>query len=254
MKAFQEIQHSFAAHMRNPEVNPPPPGMEDRRLAIYRELILNNMDGFLSQGFPVLHSLLSPARWQRLVRAFLQLHRSDTPYFLEVPEQFVRFLSAGQGSEDDDPPFMLELAHYEWMELVLDASQETRPVQGVDPEGDLLDGVPCLSPLQALLCYHYPVHRICEAFQPTQPLDNPVWLVVYRNRDDQVGFMEINQVTARLLQLIDANGEDNGRALVARLGEELNFADTAQLEQFAAETLQHLRDNQILLGCCCPST
>lgn len=245
---FQALQREFAAHLRNPDTHPAPAGIEDRRLDIYRNLFFNNVNGFLRQGFPVLHSLLDSDRWQRLARAFFERHASQTPYFLEIPQEFVSFLASGQGSEPDDPPFMLELAHYEWMELVLDASTETFPETGFHPEGDLLRAIPELSPLHEILSYHFPVHKICTEFQPQDALEQPVWLLVYRDRDDCVRFMEINAPTARLLQLIAEHPKDTGKAVVGRLAEEMQFADVAALETFSREILQQMRERDILIG------
>ena len=245
---FQTLQREFAAHLRNPDSHPAPAGIEDRRLDIYRNLFFNNVNGFLRQGFPVLHSLLDSDRWQRLARTFFEHHASQTPYFLEIPQEFVSFLASGQGSEPGDPPFMLELAHYEWMELVLDASTETFPETGFHPEGDLLRAIPELSPLHEILSYHFPVHKICTEFQPQEALEQPVWLLVYRDRDNCVRFMEINAPTARLLQLIGEHPKDTGKAVVGRLAEEMQFADVAALETFSRDILQQMRERDILIG------
>ena len=245
---FQALQREFAAHLRNPGTHPAPAGIEDRRLDIYRNLFFNNVNGFLRQGFPVLHSLLDSDRWQRLARTFFEHHASQTPYFLEIPQEFVSFLASGQGSEPGDPPFMLELAHYEWMELVLDASTETFPETGFHPEGDLLRAIPELSPLHEILSYHFPVHKICTEFQPQQALEQPVWLLVYRDRDDCVRFMEINAPTARLLQLIGEHPQYTGKAVVGRLAEEMQFTDVAALEIFSRDILQQMRERDILIG------
>lgn len=245
---FQTLQREFAAHLRNPDTHPAPEGIEERRLDIYRNLFFNNVNGFLRQGFPVLHSLLDSDRWQRLARAFFEQHASQTPYFLEIPQEFVSFLASGQGSETGDPVFMLELAHYEWMELVLDASTEVFPVSGFHPEGDMLRAIPQLSPLHVVLNYQFPVHEICLEFQPEEPLPQPVWLLVYRDRDDDVRFMEINAPTARLLQLIDEHSDETGKAVVGRLAEEMQFADVTALETFSQDILQQMRERDILIG------
>ena len=245
---FQALQREFAAHLRNPDTHPAPAGIEERRLDIYRNLFFNNVNGFLRQGFPVLHSLLDSDRWQRLARTFFEHHASQTPYFLEIPQEFVSFLARGQGSEPGDPPFMLELAHYEWMELVLDASTETFPETGFHPEGDLLRAIPELSPLHEILSYHFPVHKICTEFQPQEALEQPVWLLVYRDRDDCVRFMEINAPTARLLQLIGEHPQYTGKAVVGRLAEEMQFTDVAALEIFSRDILQQMRERDILIG------
>ena len=45
---FQQKQYAFAAHIRDPENNPAPSGVEDRRMAIYRELFFNNLHNRLT--------------------------------------------------------------------------------------------------------------------------------------------------------------------------------------------------------------
>ena len=245
---FQTLQRRFAAHLRNPQNHSAPGDIEERRLDIYRTLFFNNVNGFITQGFPVLYSILDAQRWQRLVRTFFDQHACQTPYFLEIPQEFVTFLASGQGLEEGDPPFLLELAHYEWMELVLDASTEQFPTTGFHPEGDLLRAIPQLSPLHVVLSYQYPVHEICVEFQPQTPLSQPLWLLVYRDRADQVRFMEINAPTARLLQLIEENPDNTGFQVVGQLAEELQFADVEKLAAFARDILLQMHQRDILIG------
>ena len=134
------------------------------------------------------------------------------------------------------------------MELVLDASTETFPDTEFYPEGDLLQAILQLSPLHEILSYPFPVHQICADFQPQHALEQPVWLLVYRDRKDDVRFMEINAPTARLLQLINEYPEDTGKVAVARLAEEMQFADVAALEVFARDILQQMCERDILIG------
>ena len=77
--AFQRRQFAFAAHIRDPDAVPAPPGIEDRRMAIYRELFFNNLAKLLGSTFPVLRKLHAPEQWRRLVRAFMRQHRAHTP-------------------------------------------------------------------------------------------------------------------------------------------------------------------------------
>ena len=67
-----------------------------------------------------------------------------------------------------DPPWLAELAHYEWVELALQIA-ERRRLPPHDPDGDLLDGVPVLSPLAWPLAYRWPVHRIGPDSSPSAP-------------------------------------------------------------------------------------
>ena len=79
---FQKKQYAFAAHIRDPEHNPGPDDVEDRRMAIYRELFFNNLHSLLSQTFPVLKKLHDAEKWRALVRQFMISHQAQTPYFL----------------------------------------------------------------------------------------------------------------------------------------------------------------------------
>ena len=60
-----------------------------------------------------------------------------------------------------------------------------------DTDAALIDGVPHLSPLLGPMVFSYPVHKIGQHFQPHQPSADPVCLVVYRNRADQVRVLEL---------------------------------------------------------------
>jgi len=43
--SFQQHQAAFAAYIRNPENSPLPVGVKPERMAMYRELFFNNIDG-----------------------------------------------------------------------------------------------------------------------------------------------------------------------------------------------------------------
>ncbi len=62
-----------------------------------------------------------------------------------------------------------------------------------------------LSPLAWPLAYQYPVQKISPAFLPDEAPEQPTFLIVYRNQDDDVNFIEITPITYRLLELIQEN-------------------------------------------------
>jgi uncharacterized protein len=245
---FQRKQYAFAAHIRDPYTNPVPDGIEDRRMAIYRELFFNNLQNLLGSTFPVLKKISGSTRWHGLIREFLARHQSQTPYFLEIPKEFLAFLDHEHEAGADDLPFLGELAHYEWVELALAVSPEIDDLTTIDPLGDLLEGVPVQSSLAMSLAYRFPVHRISANFQPREPGDTPTFLAVYRNADDEVRFMELNAVTSALLDKISTNAERRpGRALLQDLAEEIGF-DADALLRHGAVALAELRAAGILLG------
>lgn len=245
---FQKKQYAFAAHIRDPEHNPGPDDVEDRRMAIYRELFFNNLHSLLSQTFPVLRKLHDPEKWRALVRQFMVSHQAQTPYFLEIPQEFLVFLQTAYELEDDDFPFLIELAHYEWVELALSVSEETNTDEQVDPEGDLLDGVPVKSALAWTYAYHFPVHRITSQFQPLEPGEQPTFLAVCRKANDDMDFMELNPVTARLLELIESNETESGRELLQKLAQEISYPNVDALITHGASAMEDMRNAEILLG------
>ena len=247
MKAFQQLQYKFAAHLRDPRRNPAPRGIEPRRLKIYRELFYNNVEGFLATAFPVLRKITADARWHAMARDFFARHESHQPLFHGIAAEFLRYLEHERGDVRGDPPFLRELAHYEWAELALSVAQSPPPAELADPNGDLVERAPVVSPLAWALTYEFPVHRIGPDFQPKKPGEHPTHLVVWRNAQDEVKFMEANAVTARLLQLM-AEGRATGRQLLLRIARELHHPLPEAIVEQGRAMLADLRARDIILG------
>lgn len=245
---FHARQRAFTAHLRDPDRCPAPSDIEDRRMGIYRELIFNNLESLLSANFPVIHRLLPEDHWKSLVRDFLIRHRARTPLFTELAQEFLDFQSNERAGKDLDPPFLLELAHYEWVELALLISDEEPDLTGVDPNGDLLSGSPVLSPLAWPLTYRFPVHRIAPEFQPAESPGEPTYLVAYRNRSDRIEFMETNAVTQRLLALLQEVPVSSGYGHLNQIAAELSHPAPEQVLEFGARLLEELRARGVLLG------
>jgi len=242
------IQRGFADHIRDPERKPAPVGVEAGRMAIYRDLFFNNVSSLLQQGFPVLYRCLGPQRWKTLIRQFLIEHRAETPLFPELGGELVAYLAEGRAAKANDPPFMVELAHYEWVEAALLFSDDEASPDVADPNGDLISGVPVASPLAWNLSYRFPVHRIGPDFQPSTPEAEPTHLVVYRNRRDEVEFLKINAVTQRLLQLLKEDRGLSGLNALETIANELRHPDPGQVIAFGRGLLDDLRQRHILLG------
>jgi len=227
---FQELQYAFAAHIRDPKNVAAPEGIEDRRMAIYRKLFFNNLNNLLGTMFPVMRKVHSDDRWRRMIRQFLQHHRAETPYFLQLPQEFLGFLQEEYDVTADDHPFLMELAHYEYVELALAVSTDENDLDSVDPDGDLLKAVPVKSVLSWAFAYHFPVHRISPEFLPTEPAEQPVYLAIYRGSNDEVGFLELNAVTAALLDAVENNTDnESGEALLRALARTIHYPDVDAL-------------------------
>lgn len=240
---FQRYQLAFTAHIRDPRLHPRPSGVEARRMKIYNELLYNNVEGFLLACFPVVRRMLGARKWTRMVRVFFATHRSHTPYFRQIPDEFVQFLQNEWTPPADYPSWLTALAHYEWIELVLSVSNRV-PERAFDPAGDLMEKVPLLNPVLANLRYDWPVHRIA----PRRKFDAAeTWLLVYRDANDQVQFNEINAFTARLLNLLEG-GARTGRAALDVLAAETRHPDPALVHRAGSALLDDLRTRGAVLG------
>jgi len=249
---FKDKQYAFAKHIRDPDNNPAPSDAEDRRMAIYRELFFNNLKSLLSQTFPVLSKLHQKERWNRLIRLFMVKHQAQSPYFLEIPEEFLSFLQEEYEADEDDFPFLIELAHYEWVELALSVSDAEPSDVRIDSEGDLLSGTPIKSKLAWQFAYRFPVHRISTTFVPKDPGDQPTFLAVCRKANDDMDFMELNAVTARLLELIAENASAttplSGLEVLRALGAEIEYSELDALIEHGHQAMRDMQQAEILLG------
>ncbi len=241
------VQYALSRHLRAPDESPPPGDIEPRRLGVYRELLYNNVEGLLADCYPVLHRVLPEARWQALVRGWIAGHRARTPLFPRLPQEFLEWLEL-RGDAAGDPPFLRELARYEWAEAALASDPRDLDLAGVEPAGDLLAGVPVASPLLWPLACRWPVHRIAPDFQPVDPPPQPTYLVVFRDRADDVRFLELNPVSARFLELLLAGGGATGRDLLLAIADELRHPDPVAVVAGGAAVLAELHARDIVLG------
>jgi hypothetical protein len=245
---FKQTQYAFAAHIRDPQQHPCPQDVEDRRMNIYRELFYNNVESFMASSFPVLRKIMDDVQWHALIRDYFSRHKAGTPLFPEMPREFLHYLQNEHEPQENDPPFLLELAHYEWVELALSLADEENDSARINTNGDLLEQHPVLSSLAWPLQYHYPVHQIGPDYQPDQPADTPTYIIVYRNRNDAIGFLEINPVIARLLQLLSEEPTRSGRSLLEQIATEINHVDLEVVVQGGLAILQDLQAREIILG------
>ncbi|MBD9427773.1 putative DNA-binding domain-containing protein [Pseudomonas sp. PDM15] len=241
-EALYEQLLRMARHVRDPQRHAPPPGIEARRLAVYRQLFFGNLDSLLSGAFPVARASLGSARWQALVQAFYADHRCRTPLFTELAGEFVDYLEAGE--TPDVPEWLAELAHYERVESVLLLSDAGEPAH--NPQGDLLDGVLVLSPLAWPLAYRWPVAEIGPRHQPQQAPAQPTLILAQRRADLRVHFSRLAPLAHALLLSLQER-DVSGREHLALLAEAIGVTPE-EIEPAGLALLESLRAQGVVLG------
>jgi hypothetical protein len=237
-RSLFDQQSNMGLYLRDPEHCAPPPEMDPKRAQVYRDLVFANLSTLISGTFPVLVQILGDKRWRALVRIFLRDYRAHTPKFGEIAEEFVEFLASGPEALADGswPPFMVELAHYEWVEMALQQS-EAEPLSPGDAD-PLLDRPLQVSPLAWPLAYAWPVQLVGPDYQPDVPPDQPTLLLVRRAEDWSVKFSALTPLAWRLLQRIDEFPELSARAQLQGLAQE---AGTSGSQEFFDNGLALLR-------------
>ncbi|MCE9678651.1 putative DNA-binding domain-containing protein [Shewanella sp. AS1] len=203
--AFQAVQQRFIDYIRDPN-RPLPEGTDLRRMTIYRELFFNNMKGFVDNGFPVLRSLYHERDWLALVQDFFVKHDCSSPIFLDIAQEFLLFLQDEYQPGPGDPDFMLELAHYEWLELVV-ATEQDDPLQQVITLEQIDSVKLVLSASAKVAQYRYEVQRISPEYRPEIPSHEPQFFCIYRDAEDEVCFLQLQALSAQVLGYISQQGQ-----------------------------------------------
>jgi uncharacterized protein len=246
MPDFKQIQKEMTQYLRDPENKPAPSDIELRRLTVYKDLVFNNVLSFVDNSFPVLKSLFIEADWHALVRRFLVDYRCESPLFQDISYEFLQFLPQCTDLFSDKP-FILELAHYEWVEIavMLGDIEKYSDIVIEQNERELLNRKAIFSQNAWLLAYEFPVNQIRANFQPMKKAEAPVLLMVYRDKNDAVGFIKMLPATFVMAQLIET-GEQTLFGIIERLETQFSLGqDIVHKELF--KSLQEWSEKGIIL-------
>ncbi|MEX1221434.1 MAG: putative DNA-binding domain-containing protein [Idiomarina sp.] len=225
---FQKLQKRFAEYLRNPQQHSFHDIAEQRRLHVYRDLIRNNLQSFLNSAFPVSRKVLGEDLWRLTGDAFRASHQAQSPYFADISGDFVDHLQSADIQALQPYPFIRELVHYEWVELRVSLDHLPENLNLVT-EASIAQAQLVVNPTAQILRYQFPVHEVTVDNQPQEPLSEAILLVVFKNAQGAVKFMQLSPLTALLLQHLQ---QHKALTLV-----QLQQAMQAALPQFNPATL-----------------
>ncbi len=236
---LHNFQDHYSRHLRAPAENTLVADIPARRSQVYEELLFKNVCGFLDRCFPVARSLLDENRWRQLNRDFYRDWQCHTPYFSHIPWEFVQYIAST--STHTVGNWFGELLDYEWRELEAD-THPARVPHSQTPTGD--DYILRVNPTLQNLQYQWPVHQISKSFIPAEA--TATFLLVYRRYDHRVEFMEINAMTAALLQILQ-QAPAHPNAVITTLAELLPEANHQALQDFGKPLLLDLLQKNVLV-------
>ncbi len=254
LPAFLNYQHQFVDYLRNPPTDESVPETLPARVNVYAKLLHSKINGSLRTCFPILRELLGETQWHTLVQDFIKVHCCQSPLYREIPDEFVDYLMH-ETPQIELPEFIIDLAHYEWMELILETENSVNAPPILPVNDDLLTIIPALNPVLHLLHYRYPVQSINatdEYWKNWQdrliPYEQePVILAGIRDTDYKIHFIKLNPVTARLIELMQEGLSTSEQALL-ELAAEMHYGDLETILPFGIDILQQLTTQQIIIG------
>jgi hypothetical protein len=245
--SFQQYQMAFTAHIRDPLNQPRPDNVVAKRMDVYKEIVFNNIFESVSACFPVARKVIGKRIWLKLIRGFFREHSSTTPIFRKIPEEFLSYLSnLNSIAHEDIPPYLSNLCHYEWVELLVSTMVDNNlDAREIDSTGNLSNNLPAFTPTMQLLNYEYAVQKISPYYKPKEKTYTQ--LIVYRNTEFAIKFIELNTLTFRLIEILKRD-QVNGIEALNKLADEVNNTHSETVNHFGLSLLEDLRKQGVILG------
>jgi hypothetical protein len=181
------------------------------RLLTYRDLARTALEDPLPDCFPITHALLLEAGlWGECVDAFLASRSIQSPYYRDVNPSFVAWLAHSRWGLERWP-FLLELAHFEYIEVEILRWPDEPPLYDLETT-PTVDSHVVFDGATRNLAYAYGVHKATKA--DLEPGAGAAFLLGYRDSEGDFYFAELSaHASAFLARCLE--GESIGEAAAA---------------------------------------
>lgn len=153
--ASSKYQNSLANYCRTGEYTPIP-GVKEKNVGHYRQLIFNVVNGSLQSAYPLTSSLLSEEEWLNLVHAFFSSHRCQSPLIWQMPKELYEFVVQENLHLLKKYPHLHDLLLFEWKEVEVYMMEDVEPYPFTEKK--ITNAGLVLNPEIRVLSLEYPVH------------------------------------------------------------------------------------------------
>lgn len=216
-------QAILANYIRDPDHAPKPEGIDDKRLAVYHHLVRANLASFLNRCFSATLAILGEGQWQALQTRFLQKAQAQSPYFRDIPAQFLHFVQT-ENSVSDGILALMDFEHHQLLAEIA-PNRSLTPTWG---KSDLLQGV------ASAFILSYEQDFISSDLQAIEA--GRQQLVVWRNPTDEVYYQAIASAEYELLAHFFTQA-DSYQQLCQALAAEID--DLSPYQQWLEKHLNH---------------
>ena len=180
-----QYQHRFAQAIREGEAAD---GLPQERLNVYIRLIRNNIHSFIDRCYTETLQYFDSEEWGRLKEGFVRDARAQTPYFQEIPGEFLQYCQSLPLSDG-----ILALMDFEYTQLLAEVAQIS-DIPNIYYSNDIKY---TLSPAAFIRRYRY------DVIDSLQEVD---WgLLIWRDSEDNVMYQTLDDFEAMLLEMMNSS-------------------------------------------------
>jgi hypothetical protein len=213
----------------------------DHRLLVYRRHIRRTLAQAVRLEIPRTAACFGEA-FVPWVDRWIDEEAPRSRYFRDVAFEFVAWAAPRWVEDESVPVFLGDLARHELVWFEVAASPERAPSEEEPEAQDIaLDRSVGFDASVRLVRYQHAVHRLPEVLTASDiPAREPTALLVYRDADDDVRFLELTPLAAGILERL-IGGEALGSAVqaaCAAIGSPLDGSVTASTAALLSDLLE----------------
>ncbi|HKK82479.1 MAG TPA: putative DNA-binding domain-containing protein [Prolixibacteraceae bacterium] len=220
----------------------PIPGVIEKNIGRYRELIYNIFDDSLSSAFPLTKNLLQPNEWDEMVHDFMKSHQCSSPMVWQMPGEFYQFAVESEYKLIREYPFLFDLLLFEWEEVDVYMMEDIAPFPYADAPESKTRYV--ANPELKILQLQYPVHL--KNATTISENDKGVYFVTL-HREPETGkvlFTNIGLPHAQLIEKLQAQPA----GFIELLSIFTEYAPQKQAEEALVAFINASLDSKLILG------
>lgn len=212
------------------------------KIQIYHELVRNNIEEVLYRAFPLTFHLLTQKQWNEMLDLYLAKEDFTAHSVWRLPQALVRVAMEQKWAERWNIPYLLDLLHFEWIEIEIDMMPDL-PRGDFKKEGRILDDLLVLNPESQIIVYSYPVYE--KNVLPREMKEGIYPVLVLRHPDTgEVHFIALSRFFLHVYEMLT---EHTGREALIQAAKTFQLNESKALS-VGEKFLIDLMDQQAIYG------
>ena len=180
------------------------PGVKEKNVGRYRNLIYSIIDDSLQSAFPLTFDLLEKQEWDKMVDDFFSSHPCQSPFVWKMPKELLGYLEESNSSLQQKYPQLKDLLLLEWYEVEIYMMEDKEP-ETFSTKGRLSTDKLVLNPELAIIPLAYPVHLKNASNITTEDAGQ---YFVCLHREPKTGKVQFTDIKYPHLELLEKLGNE----------------------------------------------